>query len=56
MVFCLEERVTNTRSLKELRLRFDAEGRKLKRDLVTSSATGATTELLEHTNRRVASK
>lgn len=51
-----EDKETYTLLLKDLRERFDVEGRKLHRHLVTSSATGATTKWLEHTNMREASK
>ena len=51
-----EDKQNYTLLLKELRLRFDAEGKRLGRHLVTSSATGATTIWLEHTDMREASK
>lgn len=51
-----EDKDTYTLLLKEMRLRFDAESKKLGRHLVTSSATGATTQWLEHTDMREASK
>jgi len=51
-----EDKQTYTLLLKEMRLRFDAEGKKLGRHLVTSSATGATTQWLAHTDMREASK
>ncbi len=51
-----EDKQTYTLLLKELRERFDKEGARLGRHLVTSSATGATTIWLEHTDMREASK
>lgn len=54
--FRAEDRETYTLLLKEMRLRFDVEGKRLGRHLVTSSATGATTKWLEHTDMREASK
>lgn len=51
-----EDKQTYTLVLKELRERFDKEGARLGRHLVTSSATGATTIWLEHTDMRKASK
>jgi chitinase len=51
-----EDKDTYTLLLKELRLRFNAEGKKLGRHLVTSSATGATQIWLDHTDMRKASK
>lgn len=50
-----EDRETYTLLLKELRLRFNREQRRLGRPLVTSSATGATQIWLDHTNMRAAS-
>jgi chitinase len=44
-----EDKQNYTLLLKELRARFDHEERKLHRHLVTSIATGASTEFLEHT-------
>jgi chitinase len=51
-----EDKENYTLLLKELRLRLDAEGKKLGRHLVTSSATGATQIWLDHTDMREASK
>ena len=51
-----EDKQTYTLLLKEMRQRFDKEGKKLGRHLVTSSATGATPIWLEHTDMREASK
>jgi chitinase len=51
-----EDKQNYTLLLKETRLRFNAEGKRLGRYLVTSSATGATTMWLEHTDMRQASK
>jgi chitinase len=44
-----EDKQNYTRLLKELRARFDEEQKKLHRHLVTSIATGASTDFLEHT-------
>jgi chitinase len=44
-----EDKQNYTRLLKELRARFDKEQKKLHRHLVTSIATGASTDFLEHT-------
>ncbi len=52
----VEDKLTYTLLLKELRLRFNVEERKLHRHLITSSATGWTTEWLEHTQMKEASK
>lgn len=51
-----EDKQTYTLLLKELRERFNKEGKRLGRHLITSSATGATTIWLEHTDMRKASK
>jgi chitinase len=51
-----EDKQTYTLLLKEMRQRFDVEGKKLGRHLVTSSATGATPMWLTHTNMREASE
>ncbi len=51
-----EDKQTYTLLLKELRLRFDREQKRLDRPLVTSSATGATQIWLDHTDMRAASK
>lgn len=51
-----EDKDTYTLLLKEMRLRFNAEGKKLGRHLVTSSATGATQIWLDHTDMRAVSK
>jgi chitinase len=45
-----------TELLKELRIRFNKEEKRLHRKLYTSSATGATNTWLDHTNMREASK
>ena len=50
------DREAYTLLLKELRLRFDREQKRLRRALVTSSATGATQIWLDHTDMRAASK
>jgi chitinase len=47
--FRLEDKQNYTLLLKELRTRFNHEEKKLHRHLVTSIATGASTEFLEHT-------
>ena len=44
-----EDKTNYTRLLKELRKRFNKEERKLGRHLVTSIATGASTDFLDHT-------
>jgi chitinase len=44
-----EDKENYTYLLKELRARFDKEQKKLRRHLVTSIATGASTDFLEHT-------
>ena len=51
-----EDKQTYTLLLKEMRQRFDKEGKKLGRHLVTSSATGATPIWLAHTDMKAASK
>ncbi len=51
-----EDHETYTLLLKELRLRFDREEKRIGRPLVTSSATGATQIWLDHTDMREASK
>lgn len=51
-----EDKQTYTLLLKELRERLDTEGARLGRHLITSSATGATTIWLEHTDMGEASK
>ena len=51
-----EDKQTYTLLLKELRKRLDKEGAHLGRHLITSSATGATTIWLEHTEMGKASK
>jgi chitinase len=51
-----EDKPTYTLLLKELRERLNKEGKRLGRHLITSSATGATTIWLEHTNMGKASK
>ncbi|HZY61304.1 MAG TPA: glycoside hydrolase family 18 protein [Edaphobacter sp.] len=51
-----EDKQTYTLLLKELRQRLDKEQKKLKRPLVTSSATGATQKWLDNTDMRSASK
>lgn len=51
-----EDKQTYTLLLKELRERLDKEGARLGRHLITSSATGATTIWLEHTDMGQASK
>jgi chitinase len=51
-----EDKQNYTLLLKEMRLRFNAEGKRIGRHLVTSSATGATAIWLEHTDMRKASK
>lgn len=51
-----EDKENYTLLLKELRLRLNREGKRLGRRLITSSATGATTIWLEHTDMRAASK
>jgi chitinase len=52
----VEDKLTYTLLLKELRLRFNKEQRKLGRHLYTSSATGWSREWLDHTEMREASK
>jgi chitinase len=51
-----EDKQSYTLLLKELRERLDQEGSRLGRHLITSSATGATTIWLEHTDMGEASK
>ncbi len=51
-----EDRRTYTLLLEELRQRFDREEKRLGRQLITSSATGATQIWLDHTDMRAASK
>jgi chitinase len=51
-----EDKQTYTLLLKELRERLNKEGKRLGRHLITSSATGATTIWLEHTDMGKASK
>jgi chitinase len=51
-----EDKLTYTLLLKELRQRFDKEGKQFGRHLITSSATGWSREWLDHTNMREASK
>ena len=51
-----EDKQTYTLLLKEMRQRFDVLGKKLGRHLVTSSATGATPQWLDHTDMKEASK
>ena len=51
-----EDKQTYTLLLKELRERLDKEGARVGRHLITSSATGATTIWLEHTEMGEASK
>jgi chitinase len=51
-----EDKQTYTLLLRELRERLNKEGRRLRRHLITSSATGATTIWLEHTDMGEASK
>ncbi len=51
-----EDKQTYTLLLKEMRQRFDVLGKQLGRHLVTSSATGATTQWLDHTDMKEASK
>lgn len=51
-----QDKQTYTLLLKELRERLDKEGKRLGRHLITSSATGATTIWLEHTDMGKASK
>ena len=51
-----EDKQTYTLLMKELRQRFDKEQKRLGRQLVTSSATGATQKWLDHTDMRAASK
>ena len=52
----VEDKPDYTLLLKELRLRFNVEQKKLGRHLITSSATGWSTEWLDHTEMREASK
>ena len=52
----VEDKLTYTLLLKELRLRFNQEQKKLGRHLYTSSATGWSREWLDHTEMREASK
>ncbi len=52
----VEDKLTYTLLLKELRLRFNKERKKLGRHLYTSSATGWSREWLDHTQMREASK
>lgn len=51
-----EDKQSYTLLMKDLRLRFDKEEKRLKRPLVTSSATGATQIWLDHTDMRSAAK
>jgi chitinase len=51
-----QDKQTYTLLLKELRLRFNREQKRLGRPLVTSSATGATQIWLDHTDMRAASR
>jgi chitinase len=51
-----EDKQTYTLLLKELRLRFNREQKRLGRPLVTSSATGATQIWLDHTDMHAASR
>ena len=52
----VEDKLTYTLLLKELRLRFNKEQKKLGRHLYTSSATGWSRQWLDHTEMREASK
>jgi chitinase len=51
-----QDKQTYTLLLKDLRLRFNREQKRLGRPLVTSSATGATQIWLDHTDMRAASR
>jgi len=54
--FRLEDKQNYTSLLKELRKRFDREEKKLRKHLLTSVATGASTEFLVHTEMHKAQK